>query len=329
MSWLSVAWATLSGAASLSVGVLDHSLAVVGVGLNLLGDLTGSVVLIWRFSQERRVLHRAESAERVARLAVGTSLVVVAAFLAVQSIRRLADGTGAATAVAPILVAAASVIVLPPLARAKRHAGTLLGSRALRGDGTLSGVGAAIALLALVGLVVSRALGWWWADSTAALIVAVIAAVEARAVFAPATMATGIVRSAEGRPVTQPESRDAHPEDLPWNDVPADSDVPPGSTEPDPAEVVGDEGEEVDAAAHRVPDPYAKYHQETLDQRLAEEEPDRGARGEPDPEAGGLEAAEPGGDDVDLGEADETDPVEAEDTAAEEAAIHIRPDDRV
>jgi hypothetical protein len=124
-------------------------------------------------------------------------------------------------------------------------------------------------------------------------------------------------------------SSGAHPEDLPWNDVPADSDVPPGTTEPDPAEVVGDEGEEVDTASPRVPDPYAKYRVESLDERLAEEEPDPVLRGEADPEAAGLEALEPGDDEVDLGEEDEIDPVQAVEAAAEEAAIHIRRDDRL
>ncbi|MHB8489250.1 MAG: cation transporter [Candidatus Dormibacteria bacterium] len=185
LSWLSVAWAALSGTASLTVGVLDHSLAIVGVGLNLLADLSGSLVLIWRFGQERRRLHPAESAERVARLIVGACLSVIAVFLAVQSVRQLAAGTGATAALAPILVAAASVVVLPPLARAKRRTGTMLGSHALRGDGTLSGVGAAIALLAIAGLLANRTLGWWWADPIAALIVALVAGMEARAVFAP------------------------------------------------------------------------------------------------------------------------------------------------
>jgi divalent metal cation (Fe/Co/Zn/Cd) transporter len=60
----------------------------------------------------------------------------------------------------------------------------MLGSRALRADGMLSGVGAAIALLALASLLANRTLGWW-ADPTAALVVATVAAVEARAVFAP------------------------------------------------------------------------------------------------------------------------------------------------
>ena len=61
----------------------------------------------------------------------------------------------------------------------------MLGSRARRGDGTLSGVGAAIAVLAVTGLLANRTLGWWWADPAAALVVAAVAALEARAVFAP------------------------------------------------------------------------------------------------------------------------------------------------
>ena len=112
-----------------------------------------------------------------------------------------------------------------------------------------------------------------------------------------------------------------HPEDLPWNDVPADSDTFGADPEPDPAEVVGDEDDaaETDAAAHRVPDPYEKYREETLDQRLAEEEPEATLRGEEDPEAGEIEDLERGGDDVDLGEDDDGDS-----GAAEEEAIHLR-----
>lgn len=184
LSWFSVAWAALSGTAGLTVGVLDHSLAITGVGLNLLGDLAGSVALIWRFGREGGSEHGAENAERVARLVVGTSLTLIAAFLAVQSVRRLAEGNRPIAGVGSLLVAAASVLVLPPLARAKRRVGALLDSRALRGDGTLSGVGAAIALLALAGLLVNRTWGWWWADPAAALMVAIIAGLEARAVFA-------------------------------------------------------------------------------------------------------------------------------------------------
>jgi len=116
-----------------------------------------------------------------------------------------------------------------------------------------------------------------------------------------------------------------HTEEEPSNDVAADSDVPPGSTEPDPAEVEGDEGEEHDVAGRRFSEPDQWGAQDTLDQRLAEELPDRLGRGEPNPETGELEALESGADDVEVGEPDVEDPVSDQDELpAEEAAIHTQ-----
>jgi hypothetical protein len=116
-----------------------------------------------------------------------------------------------------------------------------------------------------------------------------------------------------------------HSEDLPWNDVAADSDTMSTDPEPDPAEVVGDEDEEEDLASLRVPDPYEKYRPESLDQRLAEEEPEARLHLAEDAEAGELQAPEGGGDDVDPGE---DDPVgsgdEIDEAAAEDAAVHVR-----
>lgn len=124
-----------------------------------------------------------------------------------------------------------------------------------------------------------------------------------------------------------------HPEDLPWNDVGADSDVFPNSEEPDPAEVVGDEDDGATRdLSYKDREPGADYHRDTLDERLSEEVPDRTLE-EQDPEAPEFQAPE-------LREAEDfeapvaerdtgTDPVEADDEPAEEAAIHVVPEDRV
>ena len=130
--------------------------------------------------------------------------------------------------------------------------------------------------------------------------------------------------------MTDRDPRNVPPEDLPWNDVAADSDVPSGSEEPEPAEVEGDEGEEVDASRRRSVLPDDENRRETLDERLAEEEPERLGGGQ-DPAAGEIVAAElEGGDDelsLGLGERDE-DEFDGEE-AAEDAAIHVRPEDRI
>ena len=117
--------------------------------------------------------------------------------------------------------------------------------------------------------------------------------------------------------------RDPHPEDLPWNDAPDDSEFPVGTEEPEPAEVVGEEGEERDTVTPHVPDPDEKYHTESLDERLAEEEPEAGLEPAEDPEAGELQAPASAADDVDLGEGDSDGEVDELD--AEDAALHVRP----
>jgi hypothetical protein len=72
-----------------------------------------------------------------------------------------------------------------------------------------------------------------------------------------------------------------HPEDLPWNDGPADR-ILPATEEPAPAEIDEREGEAIDLASSPIPDPYQKYRRESLDERLAEEEPDVTAEGAPE-----------------------------------------------
>jgi hypothetical protein len=114
-----------------------------------------------------------------------------------------------------------------------------------------------------------------------------------------------------------------HPEDSPWNDAPADSGAV--AEQPSPAEVVGDEGDELDVSAGQ-PGPGDPYRRDTLSERLAEEEPEaRLGDGAADPEAE-LQAAPAGSDTTvsEVGEPEDSDELGGELPAAEDAAIHIR-----
>jgi divalent metal cation (Fe/Co/Zn/Cd) transporter len=176
---LSVIWGALSGSLSIVVGLLDHSLGVLGVGLNVLADLAGSAVLIWRFHAERRRPSGAPTFETRAAVVVATALGLAATVLAIEAVRALLSGSHPGTSVPALAIAGATLLVLTPLAVAKRRVGSALASSALKGDGTLSAVGAATALLALVTLLLYREFGLWWADRVAALFIAAVAGVGA------------------------------------------------------------------------------------------------------------------------------------------------------
>lgn len=183
LSFFSVAWGFGAGTWSITAGLLAGSLGVLGLGLDVVADVAGSISLVWRFRREQSDLEGSDHAEALASIVVGAALLLTAMVLTVASVRALVAGTAPDNSLSAMLSAAVSVLVLAPLAAAKRRVGIDLSSSALRGDGTLSGIGAALGVLALGGLLANRFLGWWWADRAAALGAAAIALCEARRVL--------------------------------------------------------------------------------------------------------------------------------------------------
>jgi hypothetical protein len=178
LSLASVCAGGLIGAFSVAIGIVEASVAVLGSGLGLLADLGGSTVLVWRFHAERRNPVHAERAERRAGAAIVVALALVSAVVAAEAIRGLLDHEPPAGSWLSLVAAGIALTVLPPLALAKRRTAARLGSHALRGDSSITAIGAATGLIALIGLALFHAFGWWWTDRVAALIVATVAASE-------------------------------------------------------------------------------------------------------------------------------------------------------
>lgn len=180
LSWASIGFGLASGAVSVGSGIAEHSLGVLAAGLSVLADVCGSVVLVWRLRTERSDPQRAQRVEDQAARAVAAALGVIGVVLAYESISALAAGTHPGSSILTVIVAAVSLVVLVPLAYLKRETAVRLHSHALKGDSTLSAIGAGTALFALAGLALNSAFGWWWADRAVALLIAAVAALEAR-----------------------------------------------------------------------------------------------------------------------------------------------------
>jgi len=176
VSYVAVVWSILAGSVSVVVGVQAGSTALVGTGTDVLADMLSSVVLVWRFRAELHGRHPGHTAERHAHLVASLALLAVAVGVAAGAATRLASGEGATAEVAGVVVAAASVVVLPVLAVVKLRIAARVPSPALRTDALITLVGAATATLSLVGLLLTRALHWTAADPAAALAIAVLAA---------------------------------------------------------------------------------------------------------------------------------------------------------
>jgi divalent metal cation (Fe/Co/Zn/Cd) transporter len=180
LSWISICFGLVAGAVSVGSGIAGHSLGVLAAGLSVLADVTGSVVLVWRFRTERSDPERAAHVEDLAALAVATALGIIAIVLAFEAINALIAGSHPGSSAITVISAGVSIVVLMPLAYLKRDTATRLASHALKGDSTLSAIGASTAVLALLGLALNDLFGWWWSDRAVALVIAAVAVLEAR-----------------------------------------------------------------------------------------------------------------------------------------------------
>jgi len=174
LSELSIVINALAGGTAVVIGLTSGSLSLLGFGFDAAIDSAASVVLVWRFSIEVREPHRAERVEKIAEAAVGTTLLVLATYLGFSAIRALAERAHPEGTLVGTVLLVLSIVVLPPLALAKHRVARALESRALRADSLLTGIAALLALISLVGLGLSEALGLTWADAVGALVVTAI-----------------------------------------------------------------------------------------------------------------------------------------------------------
>jgi divalent metal cation (Fe/Co/Zn/Cd) transporter len=174
VSAISLAYSLVVGAVSLVVGTSSGSTALVGFGLNSVIDGVASAVLVRRFRHDLAGIRESHELERWAVTFVGVVLILAALYIGVRAVVTLSEGHGPEASFLGVAIPVVSLFVLPVLARAKLRLAAELDSRALRADGVLSSAGAALAAATLTGLILSSAFDWSWADSTAAILIAVM-----------------------------------------------------------------------------------------------------------------------------------------------------------
>ena len=175
LSYAAIAWTLVTGVIGVVVGISAASTALVGTSADVLADMASSVVLVWRFRAELHGHPVGLKAEHIAERVAASALSVVAVGIAVAAGLRLASGEAAEESSLTLAIAIASIVVLPLFAVVKYRLAATVPSAALKMDGHITLVGAGMAAITLVGLALTSAYGWAWADPSAALVVAALA----------------------------------------------------------------------------------------------------------------------------------------------------------
>ncbi len=166
LEYVTLGWNLGEAAVSIGAGVFAGSTALVGFGIDSLIECISGSILLWRL----RHGEKGERREQQARKLVGVSLLLLAAYVAYEAAESLIKKEPPAASYVGIAVAAAAVIVMPLLARAKRKVAASLGSGAMHADSRQSDICGYLSAVLLVGLAANALLGWWWADPMAGLV---------------------------------------------------------------------------------------------------------------------------------------------------------------
>ncbi len=157
---------------ALWAGVEAASIALIEFGSNSVIELVAASVLIWRLRLEARGAdsNRVTRADLVVHRFVGLSFLALALYVLIQSVWMLWHREEPSASSIGMLLATASLIIMPMVSFGKLRAAREIGSRALRAEAKETLACSYLSFTLLLGLGANAALSWWWADPVAALL---------------------------------------------------------------------------------------------------------------------------------------------------------------
>ncbi|WP_029288411.1 cation diffusion facilitator family transporter [Cellulomonas sp. HZM] len=169
-----ISYNVVEAVVALASGTAASSTALVAFGLDSVVEVLSAVAVAWQFAAPAP-----ETRERAALRTIALSFFGLAAFVAADAGRSLLGARQPDHSTVGIALAAVSLAVMPGLSWFERRTGRELGSASAVADSHQTLICSYLSAVLLVGLVLDSAMGWWWADPVAALVIAAFAVREA------------------------------------------------------------------------------------------------------------------------------------------------------
>ncbi len=172
LEYFTVAYNVAEAALSILFGMLAGSIALVGFGLDSIVESLSALILIWRLRRHGVVSSEdEEKTERTAQRFVAITFFILGIYVLYESVGKLLGHEIAEPSPAGILIAIASILIMPVLAWKKQAVGAAIGSRALIADSKETIACAFLSVALLAGLGANYLFGFWQADPLAGIII--------------------------------------------------------------------------------------------------------------------------------------------------------------
>ena len=158
---------------AVSSGVAASSAALIGFGLDSVVEVLSAAAIAWQFSVPDH-----ESREKVTLKVIAVAFFALAAYVTADALFSLLSDREPEHSPVGIVLAAISVLIMPFLSWIERRTGRELGSASAVADSKQTLLCTYLSAAVLAGLLLNSLWGWAWADSVAALVIAVVAVRE-------------------------------------------------------------------------------------------------------------------------------------------------------
>lgn len=170
---ITIAYNVVEAVIALAAGSVANSAALIGFGLDSIVEVLSATAVAWQFAAPDP-----EKRERTALRVIAFSFFGLAAYVVIDAALSLFGLREAEHSPVGIALAAVSLAVMPFLSWFERRTGKELGSASAIADSKQTLICSYLSAALLVGLLLNTVLGWAWADSAAALVIAVFAVRE-------------------------------------------------------------------------------------------------------------------------------------------------------
>jgi divalent metal cation (Fe/Co/Zn/Cd) transporter len=177
LNYVTIGYNLVEAIISITAGVVSGSVALVSFGVDSGIEVTSSLAAHWRLRADTDPARR-ERVEWLTQRIIGASFLALAAYVIVETGTTLWQREAPEASPVGLVILVLSVLVMPVIARGSRRVARALGSRALEADAAQTSFCAYLSAIALAGVGLNAAVGWWWADPLAALAMVPIIAKE-------------------------------------------------------------------------------------------------------------------------------------------------------
>jgi divalent metal cation (Fe/Co/Zn/Cd) transporter len=162
----------VEGILSITAGIWAGSVSLIGFGLDSAIESLSAVIMVWRFRKVDLKSYEEKGVEKRALRYVGYTFLILSVYVLFESFSKLYNAEIPEPSPLGIIIALASIIVMPLLFYFKYRTGKDLGSKSLIADSkeTLSCFFLSVALL--TGLLLNYFWDIWQADPLIGLLIA-------------------------------------------------------------------------------------------------------------------------------------------------------------